>query len=134
MPKDLYEIKPTQHTFGQPHFRVMYRGGSEACVCDTREAAEAIMDALNSRAELLQQRDKAIQQSQIWKQEACAKTATVHEIYQIVSGSKGEPGDWNGAESVRAAFADLVGKRDALLQACKKLCNIAEIVAVCSGT
>lgn len=43
----------------------------------------------------------------MWKQEACAANATIAEIYQICSGGKGEPGNWNGAEPVRRKLAEL---------------------------
>lgn len=38
-----------------------------------------------------------------WKQEARTQEATVHEIYQLVTGKTGEPGTWHGAEPVRRA-------------------------------
>lgn len=40
-------------------------------------------------------------------QEARTQRATVHEIYQCVSGATGEPGDWHGAEPARVILADL---------------------------
>ncbi|ASK18430.1 hypothetical protein [Halomonas sp. N3-2A] len=46
-------------------------------------------------------------EAQAHAQEARTQRSTVHEIYQIVSGGKGEPGDWNGAEPVRKAFEAL---------------------------
>jgi hypothetical protein len=48
-----------------------------------------------------------IQQAQMWKQEARAANATIAEIYQLCSGGKGEPGNWNGAEPVRRKLAEL---------------------------
>jgi hypothetical protein len=51
-----------------------------------------------------------IQQAQIWKQEARGANHTIGQIYQLCTGAKGEPGNWNGAEPVRA----LVAERDAL--------------------
>lgn len=50
------------------------------------------------------------QQAQIWKQEARCANDTIAQIYQRVTGAKGEPGNWNGAEPVKA----LVAERDAL--------------------
>jgi hypothetical protein len=44
---------------------------------------------------------------QMWKQEARAANATIAEIYQLCSGGKGEPGNWNGAEPVRRKLAEL---------------------------
>jgi hypothetical protein len=37
--------------------------------------------------------------------EARTANSTVNEIYQIISGGTGEPGNWNGAEPVRAYVA-----------------------------
>lgn len=48
-----------------------------------------------------------IQQAQIWKQEARAANATIAEIYQLITGRRGEPGNWNGAEPVRKLLAEL---------------------------
>jgi hypothetical protein len=48
-----------------------------------------------------------IQQAQMWKQEARKANATIAEIYQLCSGGKGEPGNWNGAEPVRRKLAEL---------------------------
>jgi len=50
------------------------------------------------------------QEAQIHSQEARTANATIAEIYQAISGSTGEPGNWNGAEPVRK----LVAERDAL--------------------
>lgn len=33
--------------------------------------------------------------------EARTANATIHEIYQVLSGGKGEPGNWHGAEPAR---------------------------------
>jgi len=44
-------------------------------------------------------------QAEGWTQEARTQKATVHEIYQLVSGATGEHGDWHGAEPVRAYIA-----------------------------
>ena len=39
--------------------------------------------------------------------EARTANATIYEIYQVVSGATGEPGNWHGAEPVRERFAAL---------------------------
>ena len=66
-------------------------------------------DNLRTRlAEVEKQRDYAIHQAQIWKLEAASQKATVAECYQICTGATGEPGDWDGAEPVRALKAQLV--------------------------
>lgn len=46
-------------------------------------------------------------EAQIHAQEARTANATIAEIYQIVSGGKGEPGNWHGAEPVRQRIAEL---------------------------
>jgi hypothetical protein len=51
-----------------------------------------------------------ILQAQIWKGEARCANHTIGQIYQICTGARGEPGNWNGAEPVKA----LVAERDAL--------------------
>jgi hypothetical protein len=51
-----------------------------------------------------------LMQAQIWKGEARCANHTIGQIYQAVTGAKGEPGNWNGAEPVKA----LVAERDAL--------------------
>lgn len=69
------------------------------------EAAIAVMQG---------ERDALQQQAEIHAQEARSQRATVHEIYQIATQNRGEPGDWNGAAPVRVAFATL---RDSLAAA-----------------
>lgn len=60
--------------------------------------------------ELQAENASLLQQAQIWKQEAMAQRATVHEAYRVCTGNTGEPGDWNGAEPIRK----LAAERDAL--------------------
>jgi hypothetical protein len=47
-----------------------------------------------------------IQQAQIWKGEARCANHTIGQIYQLVTGATGEPGNWNGAEPVKALIAE----------------------------
>lgn len=65
-------------------------------------------------AELEDQKEAVIQQAQIWRQEARTMQNTVAECYKAVTGSTGEPGDWNGAKPVREAISELKGERDRL--------------------
>lgn len=67
----------------------------------------ADLDAANARA------DAAIREAQTWKQEAMTQRATVHAAYEVCTGKTGEPGDWNGAEPIRA----LAARADELLVA-----------------
>jgi hypothetical protein len=46
-------------------------------------------------------------QAEVWACEADTQKSTVHECYQIVTGAKGEPGDWSGSKPVREAFNEL---------------------------
>lgn len=81
----------------------------------TLESLEATIDQLASRNEdieadkatLIAENDTLRQEAIGHAQEARTQRTTVHEIYQIVSGGRGEPGDWNGAEPVRKAFESL---------------------------
>jgi hypothetical protein len=43
-------------------------------------------------------------EAQAHAQEARTQRAIVREIYQLVTGATGEPGDWNGVEPVRQAL------------------------------
>lgn len=72
------------------------------------DAADTIDNLRTRLAEVEKQRDYAIHQAQIWKLEAASQKATVAECYQICTDATGEPGDWNGAEPVRALKAQLV--------------------------
>ena len=72
-------------------------------------------------AELEDQKEAVIQQAQIWKQEARTMQNTVAECYQAVTGSTGEPGDWNGAKPVREAISELKGERDRSLSKVREL-------------
>lgn len=45
--------------------------------------------------------EDALTKAQTHAIEARGANATINEIYQIISGGKGEPGNWNGAEPVR---------------------------------
>lgn len=47
------------------------------------------------------------QEAQIHAQEARTANATIAEIYQIVTGKTGEPGNWHGAEPVRKCIEEL---------------------------
>lgn len=72
------------------------------------EALEAARAADKARIEELTDLcDRLKQEAQIQAQEARTANATIAEIYRIVSGGKGEPGNWNGAEPVRRRIAEL---------------------------
>lgn len=48
------------------------------------------------------------QEAEIHAQEARTANHTIAEIYQVVSGATGEPGNWHGAEPVRQLMAQAV--------------------------
>lgn len=68
-----------------------------------------LIDALEaSHADLVrlkQERDALKLEAQIHAGEARAANSTIYEIYQVLSGSTGEPGTWNGAEPARQFVA-----------------------------
>lgn len=60
------------------------------------------------RIEQLQaERDALKVQAQIHAGEARAANHTIGEIYQLVTGAKGEPGNWNGSIPVRQYIAGI---------------------------
>lgn len=78
--------------------------------CDVREERERgyLARAQSAEAKLAEcerERDALKQQAKIWAQEARTQTATVHEIYRLCTGGKGEPGDWHGEVPVRELVA-----------------------------
>lgn len=78
----------------------------DGSVVDTLLNAADEIERLRAKAERLQQ------EAEGHAQEARTQTATVHEIYQIISGGKGEPGSWHGAEPVREFAERLCKERD----------------------
>ena len=71
---------------------------------------EQLKDALRSLSDQIEaltaERNAVLQQAQLWKQEARTQASIVRECYQTCTGSTGEPGDWNGADPVRALAAE----------------------------
>jgi len=55
------------------------------------------------------------QEAEIHAGEARAHKASLHEAYQAVTGATGEPGNWNGAEPIRA-FVSTARDRIAALE------------------
>jgi hypothetical protein len=71
------------------------------------------MDYSQSDGELV---ERLRNEAQIHAQESRCQTSTVHEIYQLITGATGEPGNWNGAEPVRKLIAENQRYRTALEQ------------------
>lgn len=67
------------------------------------------------------ERDALLVQAQGHAAEAATANATIYEIYQVITGSTGEPGNWHGAEPVREKFTALTARVAKLEGA---LCNI----------
>lgn len=61
--------------------------------------------------------DRLKQEAQIHAQEARTANATIAEIYQAVTGSTGEPGNWNGARPVVEKLRALEAHNAVLLEA-----------------
>lgn len=77
---------------------------------------EAALEARLAKAESLSDQLKLA--AQVHAQESRTANATIAEIYQLVTGATGEPGDWNGAEPVRTYIAQAESK---LAEATKQL-------------
>lgn len=61
--------------------------------------------------------------------EARTANSTIYEIYQVLSGAKGEPGNWHGAEPARQyvakAEASLASAREDALEEAAKVADAA---------
>lgn len=71
------------------------------------QLCQRIEDLEAEKLALIDENDRLRLEAQIHAQEARTQRATVHEIYQVVTEGKGEPGDWHGARPVREAFERL---------------------------
>jgi hypothetical protein len=67
------------------------------------------------------------QEARLWAQEARTQRSTVCEIYQVITGATGEPGDWNGAQPVKAVKKELfalkseIERKDEALREAQKM-------------
>lgn len=75
------------------------------------ETADAEVKRLTELAERLKL------EAQGHASEAKTANSTIYEIYQVLSGGKGEPGNWNGAEPARRYVETAEAERDALRKA-----------------
>lgn len=76
--------------------------------------------------------DSVLVEARIHAQEARTANATIAEIYQVLTGATGEPGNWNGAEPARKIMAELAmvrGERDRLREAVEMNERVAQITA-----
>ncbi len=80
-------------------------------VCVLREETDRLartLDAAIERAEKAEALiDRLRREAEQHAQEARTANATIAEIYQAVTDATGEPGNWNGAEPVRARLTAL---------------------------
>lgn len=51
-------------------------------------------------------------EAQTWKLEAMAHKSSLHEAYQACTDASGEPGNWNGAEPIKAKIAALTARAE----------------------
>lgn len=70
---------------------------------------------------LREEREKLKLEAEGWAQEARTQRATVREAYQAITGATGEPGDWHGAEPIKA----LVKERNRLREVVKGIRHYA---------
>lgn len=120
-PEDVQYPDPTPADLDDPFFEViwqaikgwdlareqgqLYSGATGNDVMHVLNALRPHLDAQAARIHALEaERDAILAQAQGWKQEARTANATIAEIYQLVTGKTGEPGNWHGAEPVRRAL------------------------------
>jgi hypothetical protein len=91
---------------------------------ETVQGSECIIDARRDEeiADLKDENENLRQESLSWAQEAKTQRSTVREIYQVITGATGEPGDWNGAQPVKAIMKKIaalkaeIERKDAVLR------------------
>jgi hypothetical protein len=70
----------------------------------------SLLDLLAHQAARLEEKDALIErlklEAQIHAGEARCHKSTVHEAYQACTGATGEPGNWHGAEPIKAALTE----------------------------
>jgi light-regulated signal transduction histidine kinase (bacteriophytochrome) len=81
---------------------------ARAAVIEEFASKEAECERMQNLCETLRQ------EARNHAHEAAGHRATVQEIYQLISGATGEPGDWNGAAPVRELLAECERLREAL--------------------
>jgi len=69
------------------------------------------------------ERDALLLQAQSHAQEARTANATIYEIYQALSGGKGEPGNWNGARPAREYVERTEARISTLTEALRKIAS-----------
>lgn len=92
---------------------------------DSTAVVPGLRIAINEQAARIAQlealAERLKQEAQIHAQEARTANHTIGEIYQCVTGATGEPGNWHGAEPVRARIAQLEASNEKLLAAHQRI-------------
>jgi formylmethanofuran dehydrogenase subunit E len=112
-PSNYAEIEVQHKEFGAMTLTLQRRSGSTPH--QLRQEAETRLQA----AEALVERLKL--EAQAHASEARTANSTIYEIYQVISGGKGEPENWNGAEPVRAYVQAAEAKNRAYAEALEKI-------------
>lgn len=88
--------------------------------------ALSTLESLQRENEELQRVNKRLLgEATVHSMEARGANSTIAEIYQIISGARGEPGNWNGAEPVRKYVDAAEAKVKRLREALKPFADLA---------
>lgn len=85
------------------------------------ETVAAIREAATTITELQDLNDRLKLEAQCHAGEARCANSTIYEIYQVLTGATGEPGNWNGAEPARKYVAAQQATITALQERIKEL-------------
>lgn len=102
-----------------------------AAALDTARAEIERLRALADRLKL---------EAQAHAQEARTANSTIYEIYQVLSGSTGEPGNWNGAEPARqfvTAAQERIAELEGLVEQAETIfthCTVSDGVCCCGDS
>lgn len=96
-------------------------------LCHLHEKVEKLEQALAEKDQLI---ERLKQEAEAHAQEARTANHTIAEIYQVVSGATGEPGNWHGAEPVRRRMAE---KDKAYQQLMEQAIEFAKCLTGCSS-
>lgn len=100
--------------------------------CEGEVPAQLVLEhamrtyALKAQSDMFALAERLKQEAQIHAQEARTANATIAEIYQLCTGATGEPGNWNGAEPVRALLAAKQEEVDRMREALEICANTLE--------
>jgi len=83
------------------HVNVSYDTATGLITVDLNEVEQRVCALLAENEKLRDLTERLKLEAQIHSGEARCHSSTVHEIYQLISGAKGEPATWNGAVPVK---------------------------------